>query len=85
MTLERPTRSRTEKITAAEARGWKGATRRHRRATLAGLWAESLSRSSTNVMLGSLTRELHEEQRSDPRARELAGAVDASTRVKGDE
>lgn len=80
--LEWPTRTTTQKVVAGQTRTWKDATRRHRLATLAGLWAESLSREVTNVMLATRARELHEEKQSDRLARELSAAVEASTRVR---
>lgn len=77
-----PSRVSAAIVTAGSARSWTDSSHRHRRASLAGLWAESLSRASTDARLATLAAALQDERPSDPFSRDLFTAIEASTRTR---
>ena len=61
-------------------RTWPEASRRHRLATLAAIWGESLQAAETAGDIAETATELSRERPEDERARELAAAATASSR-----
>ena len=59
---------------------WPEASRRHRLATLAAIWGESLLAAKADADIAETATELAEEEPEDDRARELAAAATASSR-----
>lgn len=68
-------------VTADETSSWAQSTRRHRLATLSGLWAESLARPSTDPKLAALAKQLRERFPGDRLVAELEKVVADSVRV----
>jgi hypothetical protein len=61
---------------------WAAASRRHRLASLAAIWGESLKESAGDGEIAQRAQELAKQEPEDPRARELAAAVSASARLR---
>ncbi len=61
---------------------WSAATRRHRLATLSGLLSESLQGTASGIDLARRAEELANQKPDDSRARELANAATASSRLR---
>ena len=61
-------------------KSWPEASRRHRLATLAAIWGESLLAAKADADIAETATELAEEEPEDERARELAAAATASSR-----
>jgi hypothetical protein len=77
-----PTKATLQKVPAGSVRSWTDASRRHRLASLAAVWAESLNAGSAGrPRIETLARELVKEDARDRAARELAAAVAASARL----
>ncbi len=64
------------------ARNWTDASRRHRLATLGAVWGESLKGTVTADDVARRAEELAHEAPSDARARDLAKAATASSRLR---
>ncbi len=62
---------------------WAAASRRHRLASLAAMWGESLKESASDDEIARRAEELSRQEPEDVRARELAAAVTASARLRG--
>jgi hypothetical protein len=62
---------------------WARATRRHRLASLAAIWGESLKENASDLDIARRAEELARQEPSDAKARELAAAVTASARLGG--
>ena len=77
------TKTEAQSVTARDLdKNWTTATRRHRLATLGAVWGESLRAESEGDDVARAAEELAEEAPSDDRARDLAAAATASSRLR---
>jgi hypothetical protein len=65
------------------ARQWDLTSARHRRTTLAGIWAEALLTRTIDARIADRARALRDSRSNDSLAAELAGAVELSMRNPG--
>ncbi len=77
------THSITRVVHASDVeRNWDSASRRHRLATLGAVWSESLTGTASPDDLARTAEKLATEEPDDLRARELAAAASASSRLR---
>jgi hypothetical protein len=73
----------TKNVLARDVRrAWTAASRRHRLATLGAIWGESLTDTGRALDVARTAEKLSEEKPEDERARELAKAATASSRLR---
>ena len=79
----RRARSLRRTVTAGEVKQtWSDASRRQKLATLSAVWGESLRGEAADGDLAARAERLADESPSDERARELAAAANASSRLR---
>ena len=73
----------TKNILARDVRrAWTASSRRHRVATLGAVWGQSLTGTGLSQDVATAAEKLSEEQPADERAKELAKAATASSRLQ---